>query len=123
MALLLSREDVGQLLTMQDAIATLTAAHVAQARGEVVMPVRLTMRYDERPSELAAMPAAIHSLPALGMKVINYVGTNTARGLPAIYALLVLLDPDDGRVLALMDATYTTAIRTAAASALATKLL
>jgi len=40
----------------------------------------------------------IGSVPVLGMKVIEYVGTNTARGLPAITALIVLFDPDDGRL-------------------------
>jgi ornithine cyclodeaminase len=121
--LLLSREDVQQLLAIEDAIEVVAEAHLAMARDEVVMPVRLTMRYDERPSELEAMPAYIRSLPALGLKVIEYVGTNPARGLPAISALTVLLDPDDGRPLAILEASSITATRTAAASAVATRLL
>jgi ornithine cyclodeaminase/alanine dehydrogenase-like protein (mu-crystallin family) len=123
MTLLLARADVQRVLDIEDAIEALTAAHVAQARGEVVMPVRLTMRYDERPSELEAMPAYVGSLPALGVKVIEYVGTNAARGLPAITALIVLFDPDDGRPQAVIEGSYITATRTAAASALATRLL
>lgn len=123
MVLMLSRDDVRQVLDMDAAIEVVTRAHIAQARGEVVMPVRLTMRFDDRPSELEAMPAYIQSLPALGMKMIDFVGTNAARGLPSIYALIVLLDPDDGRPLAIMDASYITAVRTAAASAMATTLL
>jgi alanine dehydrogenase len=123
MVLLLSRSDVEQLLDMDDAIAAMTDAHAALAQGEVVMPVRLTLRYDDRPSELEAMPAHIGSMPALGMKVIDYVGTNTARGIPAIHALIVVLDPDDGKPLAIMDGTYVTAVRTAAASAVATRHL
>jgi alanine dehydrogenase len=123
MVLLLSRADVEQLLDMDDAIAAMTNAHAALAKGEVVMPVRLTLRYDDRPSELEAMPAHIGSMPALGMKVIDYVGTNTARGIPAIHALIVLLDPDDGKPLAIMDGSYVTAVRTAAASAVATRHL
>src|SRR5437762_714119 len=99
MALLLSRDDVRQVLTMDDAIATIRQAHEALARGEVVMPVRLTMRYGDGPDELEAMPACIQSLPALGMKVIDFVGTNAQRGLPAIHALIVTLDATDGRPL------------------------
>jgi alanine dehydrogenase len=123
MVLLLSRSDVEQLLDMDDTIAAMTAAHSALAKGEVVMPVRLTLRYDDRPSELEAMPAHIGSMPALGMKLIDYVGTNTARGMPAIHALIVVLDPDDGKPLAIMDGTYVTAVRTAAASGVATRHL
>ncbi len=123
MVLLLSRHDVEHLLGMEDAIAALAAAHAALARGEVVMPVRLTLRYDDRPSELEAMPAYIGSMPALGIKLIDYVGTNTTRGIPAIHALIVVLDPDDGKPLAILDGTYATAVRTAAASAVATQYL
>jgi ornithine cyclodeaminase/alanine dehydrogenase-like protein (mu-crystallin family) len=111
------------LLDIDDTIAAMTDAHAALARGEVVMPVRLTLRYDDRPSELEAMPAHIGSMPALGMKLIDYVGSNTARGIPAIHALIVVLDPDDGKPLAIMDGTYITAVRTAAASAVATQYL
>jgi alanine dehydrogenase len=123
MVLLLSRSDVEQLLDIDDTIAAMTDAHAALARGEVVMPVRFTLRYDDRPSELEAMPAHIGSMPALGMKLIDYVGSNTARGIPAIHALIVVLDPDDGKPLAIMDGTYITAVRTAAASAVATQYL
>jgi alanine dehydrogenase len=123
MVLLLSRSDVKQLLNVEDAIAVMGDAHAALARGDVVMPVRLTLRYDERPSELEAMPAHIGTMPALGMKLIDYVGTNTARGIPAIHALIVILDPDDGSPQAIMDGSYVTAVRTAAASAIATRHL
>lgn len=123
MTLLLSRNDVLQLLTMPDVIETVTQAHIAMAKGEVVMPVRLTLRYDDRPSELEAMPAAITSLPALGMKVITFVGTNSERGIPAIHALVALLDADTGHPLAIMDGGSITAFRTGAASAMATRVL
>jgi ornithine cyclodeaminase/alanine dehydrogenase-like protein (mu-crystallin family) len=123
MVLLLSQADVRHLLTMEDVIRAVSDAHVALARQEVIMPVRLTMRYDDRPSELEAMPAFIRSMPALGMKLIDYVGTNTQRGLPAIHALIVVLDADDGRPLAILEGSHVTATRTAAASAVATSLL
>lgn len=126
MVLVLSADDVRRVLDFPSAIAAVTEAHVAHARGQVVMPVRLSMAWDERPSEMEAMPAYLGGPPgqdAFGVKLITYVGTNTARGIPAIHAVIVLFDPDDGRPIAIMDGRYSTAVRTAAASALATKLL
>ena len=126
MVLLLSADDVRQVLDFPSAIEAVAEAHMAHARGKVVMPVRLSMAWDERPSEMEAMPAYLGGPPghdAFGVKLITYVGTNTARGIPAIHAVIVLFDPDDGRPIAIMDGRYSTAVRTAAASALATRLL
>jgi alanine dehydrogenase len=121
--LILSAADVRQVLDMSSAIEAVRDAHVAHAMGRVVMPIRLSMAWDDRPSEMEAMPAFLGSAPAFGVKLITYVGTNTARGLPAISAVIVLFDPDDGHPVAVMDGAVVTATRTAAASALATRLL
>lgn len=126
MVLLLSADEVRQVLDFPSAIKAVERAHVAHARGQVVMPVRLSMAWDERPSEMEAMPAYLGGPAgenAFGVKLITYVGTNTARGIPAIHAVIVLFDPDDGRPVAVMDGRYSTAVRTAGASALATRLL
>jgi len=126
MVLLLSADEVRQVLDFPSAIEALERAHVAHARGQVVMPVRLSMAWDERPSEMEAMPAYLGGPAgedAFGVKLITYVGTNTVRGIPAIHAVIVLFDPDDGRPAAVMDGRYSTAVRTAGASALATRLL
>ncbi len=123
MVLVLSAEMVQGLLDFPSAIEALSDAHAAHARGEVVMPVRLSMAYDDRPSELEAMPAYLGAGPAFGVKLITYVGTNVARGIPAIHAVIVLFDPDNGRPVLFMDGRHSTAVRTAAASAVATRLL
>lgn len=123
MVLVLSAEMVRSVLDFPAAISALSDAHVAHARGDVVMPVRLSMAYDDRPSELEAMPAYLGVGPAFGVKLITYIGTNVARGIPAIHAVIVLFDPDIGRPILIMDGRYSTAVRTAAASALATRLL
>jgi alanine dehydrogenase len=123
MVLVLSADAVQSMLDFPSAIAALSDAHIAHAQGKVVMPVRLSMAYDDRPSELEAMPAYLGSGPAFGVKLITYIGTNLARGIPAIHAVIVLFDPDTGRPILLMDGRHSTAVRTAAASALATRLL
>jgi alanine dehydrogenase len=123
LVLVLSAADVRRVLDMPSAIEAVREAHIAHATGQVVMPVRLSMAWDERPSEMEAMPAFLGNVPAFGVKLITYVGTNASRGLPAISAVIVLFDPDDGHPIAVMDGAVVTATRTAAASALATRLL
>ncbi|HEX6797611.1 MAG TPA: hypothetical protein VF116_07850 [Ktedonobacterales bacterium] len=62
--------------------------------------------------------------PALGVKALTLFERNPAeRGIPAIAALVVLYDTTDGRPLALMDGGWLTALRTGAASGVATRLL
>jgi alanine dehydrogenase len=123
MALILSRDDVQHVLTMSDVIDALEQAHAAMARGQVVMPVRLTMVYDDQRSVLGAMPACIQSEEALGIKVITNRPANGEQGLPAIHALIALFDYATGVPLAIMDGAYITAVRTGAASGMATRHL
>jgi ornithine cyclodeaminase/alanine dehydrogenase-like protein (mu-crystallin family) len=60
---------------------------------------------------------------ALGMQVVTYFQENPQRGLPAILATIMLFNAETGKMLAAMDGSYITAIRTACASAVATKAL
>lgn len=69
------------------------------------------------------MPGHLDGATALGIKVVSVFEGNPARGLPAIRGAVLLLDPDSGAPLALLAAGALTALRTAAASALATDLL
>jgi alanine dehydrogenase len=59
----------------------------------------------------------------LGMKVVTYFQDNPRRGLPAILATIMLFSAENGKMMAAMDGSYITAIRTACASAMATKVL
>jgi ornithine cyclodeaminase/alanine dehydrogenase len=70
-----------------------------------------------------AMPAYIKTTGAAGMKWIAGYPENTDRGLPYISGLLILNDPETGFPIAVMDAAWITAMRTAAATAVAAKYL
>jgi ornithine cyclodeaminase/alanine dehydrogenase-like protein (mu-crystallin family) len=63
------------------------------------------------------MPAFIEQPPALGTKIVTVYASNAERGLPSHLATLVLLDPETGGLLAILDGRYITEARTAAASA------
>jgi ornithine cyclodeaminase/alanine dehydrogenase-like protein (mu-crystallin family) len=72
---------------------------------------------------LLAMPCAVAEPPALGAKIVSVFRDNPARGLPTVTSVYVLSDYETGAPLALMDGGYLTGIRTAAGSAVATRLL
>lgn len=123
MALLLSRGDLEKVLDWPSMIEAVEAGFVDFAAGNVVQPQRTVMRGKEMPGVYVLMPCAVGSSRVLGAKVASIYSGNAARGLPAIFALYVLAEYDSGRPLAVMDGAYMTAVRTAAASAVATRAL
>src|SRR5262249_56668496 len=70
-----------------------------------------------------AMPCAVAEPPALGAKIVSVFRDNPARGLPTVTSVYVLSDYATGAPLAIMDGGYLTGVRTAAGSAVATRLL
>src|SRR5947208_11547774 len=85
------------------------------------MPTRIAALVAERDALLAAMPAYLPSAGALTTKLVSLFPQNTDR--PTHHAIICCFDADTGAPVALMDGAYITATRTAAGSALATKLL
>jgi alanine dehydrogenase len=123
MALLLTEADVKTLLTMDDLIETMGLALSDFSARTVTQPVRTVLQVGEHGSFYGVMPAWMPSRPALGTKLVTVFESNAARGLPTHLATIVLLDPDTGALLALMDGRYITEARTAAVSALSVRHL
>ena len=121
--LYLSRADVEAVgLPMADIIDALESMFREKGEGRVEMPPKLDLH--TRPdSFIHAMPAYIPSLRAAGMKWVSGFPDNPKQGLPYISGLVVMNDPDTGIPLAVMDATWITAKRTGAATAVAAKYL
>lgn len=119
----LSADDVGRAVPMPAAIDAVEAAFVALAAGQAEVPLRTHLETPERGATSFFMPARLDTPAgaALGMKVVSVFPTNLARHEPSIYALVALLDPETGRPQALLDGTYLTALRTGAASGVATR--
>jgi alanine dehydrogenase len=125
MTLLLSRQDVQNLLTMQDAISVVEEAFKQLALGNVLMPQRTVIRVAKHGGTHLAMPAYIGGeMDALAVKVVTVYANNPAQyNLPTTIGTLLLNDPRTGAPLAVMDASYLTAVRTGAVSGVATKHL
>jgi alanine dehydrogenase len=140
---LLTEADVKSVLTVADLIETMTSALRRFSTGRVVQPVRPTIPIDDH-SFFATMPAFVRTgdganvggaspaaagaglsgeRAALGAKLVTVFGDNAARGLHSHLASIVLLDPQTGALLALLDGRYITEARTAAVSAVSSRLL
>jgi ornithine cyclodeaminase/alanine dehydrogenase len=123
MTLILSLDDVKSVLTMRDCIGAVEEAFRQQSLGNVVQPTRPTIRIPAHRALINAMPAYIGGVEALGVKWVGgYLG-NPSIGLPVIQALIILNDGTNMSPLAVMNGTYITAVRTGAASGVATRLL
>ena len=121
--LLLSEKEVATLIDLDELIAALTHAHIQYSTGRAVMPVRLVVPLPQIEGRITSMPGYLSQEQALGMKVVTYFQNNPKRGLPAILATIMLFSQETGKMIAAMDGTYVTTIRTACASALATRCL
>jgi ornithine cyclodeaminase/alanine dehydrogenase len=110
---------------MKDAISALESAFAEASVGNVVMPQRTVISIPGRAGVQLGMPAFIGgAVDVLALKVVTIFNDNPDKAnLPAIIGVVVLDDPATGAPLAIMDAAALTAIRTGAASGIATKYL
>ena len=123
MAVLLKRSELERLLDVESVIDAVQQGFADYSAGKVQMPVRTAVRIGEPPGVLLLMPCAMTESRVLGTKLVSVYGQNPSRGLPTIGALYVLSDYETGFPLAVMDAGFITGLRTAAASAVATRYL
>lgn len=121
--LILSEKEVAGLIQIDALIGALEQAHIQYSTGKAVMPVRLVVPLPQIQGRITSMPGYLNEDKALGMKVVTYFQDNPKQGLPAILATIMLFSSETGKIIAAMDGTYITTIRTACASAMATRAL
>jgi ornithine cyclodeaminase len=122
--LVLSQNEVEQLLDMKGCIEAMADALASLARGEVHMPLRFIVTPEDEPSLVGLMPAHRGGdSPLYSLKTVCVFPDNPKRGLDAHQGTVTLFDGETGEVRAVMNASAITAIRTAAVSAVATRLL
>lgn len=120
----LSHAEVAELLPVGECIPAMEEALAALARGEVHQPLRMIIRPPGAAGDMALMPsyrAGEH--PAYGLKAVCFFAGNPAVGLDSHQGGVLLFSAETGELLAVMSASAITAIRTAAVSGVATKLL
>jgi ornithine cyclodeaminase len=121
--LVISQSDVPALLPMNECIEVMTGALADLARGDAMMPLRGVMWLPGRVGALGTMPAYAAARGVMGLKVISVFPGNHGTEFDSHQGAVMLFETKNGRPLAIVDATSVTAIRTAAVSGVATRLL
>jgi len=121
--LVLSEHDVRELLDMESCIAAMEDVLARLARDEITNPLRFLM-LPPGPAAMGLMPAhAGGEAPVFALKEIVLAAANSERGLDPHQGAVLLHDGFTGQLTAVLNASPITEVRTAAVSAVATKLL
>jgi len=121
--LFINKEKVNELLPMNECIDVMEKTFRSLATGECLQPLRSLMWLPDKSGILGMMPGYAAGPGVMGIKIITVFPANKNLGLPSHQGVVILFDAKNGEPLLISDAEEITAIRTAAASALATRLL
>lgn len=121
--LFVNEDGVRHWLPMDECVAAMRDALVALSRGDAVMPLRSLVRLPDRSGLLGLMPGYLGEPRSFGLKVVTVMPGNHGTAYDSHQGVVMLFGLEHGEPLAILDATAITAIRTAAASAVATDVL
>ena len=119
----ISQSEVRTLLPMNECIDLMSETLKTLAQGNAIQPLRSIMRLPEKIGALGMMPAFLEKPRTMGVKVISVFLGNLGTEYESHQGVVLLFDTDHGQLLAVIDACEITAIRTAAVSGAATRLL
>jgi ornithine cyclodeaminase/alanine dehydrogenase-like protein (mu-crystallin family) len=120
---ILNAADVRRLLPMADCIDLMDKAMRAVSDGSAVLPLRSLLRMPGAIGAMGQMHGYLPDPSCFGIKLVSLFPRNTPPEYSSHLGVVLLFEADHGRPVALLDAAEITAIRTAAASGLATRLL
>jgi ornithine cyclodeaminase len=120
---LLTEQQVHSLLPMSDLIAAMESALAKFSARDVLQPIRSVLTVGPTKAYFGLMPAYVPAPASLGAKLVTVFADNHKKNLPSHLATILLLDPETGALLAMMDGRYITEARTAAVSAVSTRFL
>ena len=121
--LIVGQREVPKLLPMAECIEAMASALASLARGQATMPLRQIVWIPDRTGALGLMPSQWGAREAMGVKAVTFFPRNEGTELDSHQGAVLLFEGKRGRLLAILDATSITAIRTAAVSAVATRRL
>ena len=108
---------------MEEAIRAMKTAFAQLSSGEAVVPPRLSLDIPDKNATSLVMPAYATGSPYYTVKIVSVNYSNPDKGLPLIHGIVQVFDAENGKHIANLDGASITAIRTGAASGLATDLL
>lgn len=119
---LITRREIESIVSMKELMGAMEDAFRAKAMGRVQMPTKLYITFPD--GDYRTMMAYVPDLEMACVKIVNVHPNNPEKhGLPTVMATIVLIDPETGRPLAIMDGTYLTGMRTGATGGVAAKYL
>lgn len=121
--LILSQQDVRDLLPMDACMQVMHATLRSLAEGHAVQPLRSILRAPANNGALGVMPGWLPDIGMMGLKDVSVFSGNRAVGLESHIGVVLLHETTHGRLIAIADASEITAIRTAAVSGVATQAL
>lgn len=121
--LLLSENDIKNVLTMVNVIDAVETAYRDYSNKLVVVPNRITLRVRKTNNDAIFLTANYYSMPFYGIKQASSFPNNVGKGKGTVIADIHLYSADTGELLSLLSATWLTAMKTGAATAVATKFL
>src|SRR5258708_5282921 len=121
--LIITQAQVPALLPMDERMTVMADALATLARGRAILPLRPMLHLPEQKGILGMMPAYRETPEARGVKLITVFPRNHGTAYDSHQGVVVLFEPEHGSIAAIIDASSVTAIRTAAVSGVATRLL
>lgn len=122
--LILTKKDIEQCFTMEDAIAASKKALAIYTSDQAQVPLRANLNVSLYNGQSLYMPAATSGeLVSLGVKIVSVYPDNIQKNLPSVPASMVVVDAKTGIVSAILEGTYLTQLRTGAVQGAATDLL
>ena len=119
----LNRDQINDLISMEEAIRAMKTAFAQLSSGEAVVPPRLSLDIPDKNATSVVMPAYAMGSLYYTVKIVSVNYSNPDKGLPLIHGVVQVFDAENGQHIANLDGASITAIRTGAASGLATDLL
>jgi len=120
---ILSGRQIRQAITMVDIIDAMERAFIELSTGHPAMPIRSHITVPEPPGTALFMPSYMEFTRMIGVKTVTLFDHNRQNNIPFIQGMVCLFDGRNGTPKAVLDGTTITALRTGAASGLATRLL
>ena len=121
--ILLSRKDIQKVFSMKEAIEVDKQAFQIYSQGKSNVPIRTNIQAEKHNGVFLFMPAYVEELDCASLKVVNIFPDNIKKGLPTAPAQVMLIDGKTGIVIAILDGTYVTQLRTGASSGAAFDVL
>ena len=120
---ILNKNQINKMVAMNEAIEAMKTAFVQLSNGEAIIPTRLSTDIPEKNATSLVMPAYSLESPYYTVKIVSVNYYNPQKGLPLLHSSVQVFDASKGNMVATLDGESVTAIRTGAASGLATDIL